>query len=359
MALENKKSLLQPESIEAQQYRLKNSNLAARLDQSISISNQQSSAVGAAPTRPSVLAPSTPPTPLPAESNATVSSTVPGGSPTPIPSPANPAGSPTNSPSAPTQEIVYKTIAADFDGSFYFTASNADLGIAAISGSAYSYGIMFKPDSLKAGHDQTLFHTYSGSFQSCSIDISLLAGGNIALRYRNNGGSRMYRFKYGSWVEGLSGKDGNGYTYIQLNRSTTNRVGPVSADHKFYISGQNRVLGTKTTNSIGIFSGDFNVSNNDHFYIGGTAAQDGINFSGSIAWITFDKKGLPAGNVSQLKNRDETVTRFRDSNWVRSYTFTNNAATASIEYTGSAATTQVPLGMNVHSSSYTYVAGRE
>jgi len=359
MALENKKSILQPESVEAQQFRLKNSNLAARLDQSISISNQQSSAVGAAPTRPSILAPSTPPTPLPAESNATVSSTVPGGSPTPLPSPVNPAGSPTNTsigPSAPTQEIVLSDKAADFDGSFFFTASNPDLGFTVPSGS-HHVAVMFKPDTFTANHTQTIFHTYSGSFASQSIEMYIAPNGNLNVRYSNKGGYIRYQLAKSAYTPHRTGKQGNGYTfatYFKVPSNVGGRPFGTSENQLMTVNGNYLSAGIKHKNIAQVNTGSFNISNNDHFYIGGTAARSNSNFSGSIAFMFF---GDVIPNKIQTGFQDGTldVSNPPDFNTTRAYKFTNNAATASIEYTGSLATTQMPLGMNVHSSSYTYV----
>jgi hypothetical protein len=159
MALENRKSLLQPESVEAQQFRLRESRLLNTVDTSISLESQ---VTPAAPARQSLLAPN--PADTVASSNVVVADTS--------------TGTDNSSNGSPTVPIVLVDKAADFDGSFFFTASNADLGMSTPSGS-YSYAMMFKPDTFKAGHTQTLFHTYTGSFASHSIELSIESGGDL------------------------------------------------------------------------------------------------------------------------------------------------------------------------------------
>lgn len=363
MALENKKSLLQPESVEAQQYRLQNSRLAARVEQTISTGNQQSSAGAARPAgRPSVLAPSTPPSPLPAESNATVSSTVPGGSPTPIPSPAPPSGHPDNSPSVPTPPVVYKRDAISLDGSAYLTASldltDPDLSIANVTGSRWGFVFMVDMENRKAGHRQTLLHTYSGSAQSSSLEMGIGGDGHPFLEYKNNGGVVTYaghpntqvRTRHLNRLDQLEGKQGNGYTYIQFDRKTSGDNTPnVRADHNGMLGAGGAIFESSSVSASSILGADLDISNNDNFYIGGTSARPNSNFSGSIAYAAIYKRAPFAGFIQQLRGKGTDPTySTANNNFVREYRFNGNI----LELTGSLATTQVPLGI---SGSVTYV----
>lgn len=347
MALENKKSLLQPESVEAQQYRLQNSRLAARVEQTISTGDQQSSAG-----RPSVLAPSTPPTPLPAESSTNTTATLPGGSATPatIATTSETVGT---TPSVPTSEVIYSDRAADFDGSFFFTASNPDLGFDVPSGS-YQYAVMFKPDTFQAGHTQTIFHTYSGSFASSSIELSLGAGGDLQLRYQHNGGYIRYRTPH-RWYASTKGKSGNGYTLFTFNEKPNLNNLPFSG----YLPTMNMNANPKATQvksqyAYLVNTGSFNIANNDHFSIGGTAARTGTNFSGSIAFICFSTEDIGRDNYLGLrdgtKGIEDVVNSDSFTDIVRAYEFNTTGA---VEHTGSLATVQVPLGL---SGSYAHVA---
>lgn len=360
MALENKKSLLQPESVEAQQYRLQNSRLAARVEQTISTGNQQSSA-GAARLagRPSVLAPSTPPSPLPAESNATATSTLPGGSATPIATTTTSETVSSTSPSVPTSEVIYSDRAADFDGSFFFTASNADLGFSTPSGS-YAVAVMFKPDRFIAGHTQTIFHTYTGSFASHSLELSLAQGGDLHLKYSHNGGYIRYRVQEKHYRNSV-GKSANGYTFVEFQKAATPQYlinqGTIlkESSHMVNFNGAG-YMGTKnkSLNAHLVNTASFDISNNDNFYIGGTAATPNANFSGSIAFIRFGDSLLTSDHL-KLRDGEKDVVATVDFQGVgrpasRAYKF---STTGAVEHTGSLATVQVPLGL---SGSYAHVA---
>jgi len=363
MALENKKSLLQPESVEAQQYRLQNSRLAARVEQTISTGNQQSSAGAARPAgRPSVLAPSTPPSPLPAESNATTTSTLPGGSATPIATATTSETVSTTTPTVSTPPVIYKRDAISLDGSAYLTASldltDPDLSITNVTGSRWGFVFMVDMENRKAGHRQTLLHTYSGSAQSSSLEMGIGGDGHLFLEYKNNGGVLTYaghpntqvRTRHLNRLDQLEGKQGNGYTYIQFDRqSSGNNTPDVRSNHNGLLGTGGAIFESSSVNYLSILGADLDISNNDNFYIGGTSARPNSNFSGSIAYAAIYKRAPFAGFIQQLRDRgtDPTYSTV-NNNFVREYRFNGSI----VERTGSLATTQVPLGI---SGSVTYV----
>jgi len=325
MALEDKKSLLQPKSVQAQQYRLQFSNLSDRIDEVISYNTP-----GALVPQASQFAPP-------------VSQVAPQAAAPSVPVP-------TPSPSVEVQSFAEK--AADFDGSFFFTASNGDLGMSTPSGS-YSYGVMFKPDNFKAGHTQTIFHTYTGSFASHSIELSIAGGGDLQVKYDHGGGYIRYRVQekvYRKYV----GKSGNGYTFVEFHKlATPSGLLPLDTRgrHLLKINGQNLPAEFRMQNAEVVNTGSFDISNNDNFYVGGTPATSSANFSGSIAFLYFGT-GLVTADHLELKDGTREVSNTRESSIAkraRAYTFTT---TGSVEHTGSLATTQVPLGL---SGSYAYV----
>lgn len=325
MALEDKKSLLQPKSVQAQQYRLQYSNLTDRLGETISYNSP-----GALTPRASQFAPPV----------SQVAPQVAAPVPTPVPTPA-PA----------VQAPVYLEKAADFDGSFFFTASNGDLGIGTPSGS-YSFGAMFKPDSFDPGHTQTLFHTYTGSFASHSIELSITGNGELQLKYDNNGGYIRYRVTK-SQYEQYTGKSANGYTFIEFVKLATPAGNPPFTRARFLlkINGLNIGATARSSNDTAVNTDAFDASNNDNFYIGGTAARPGTNLSGSIAFMYFGT-GLITKDHLELRDGVKDVSNtLQSSIALRSRAYKFNTVGA-VEYTGSLATTQVPLGL---SGSYAYV----
>ena len=346
MALENKKSILQPQSVEVQQFRLKESRLVNTVDTPIAFANQARSA---APARPSLFALN--PADTVGSGDVVLSNTS--------------TGTDNSSNGVSTSEIVYSEKAADFDGSFFFTASNPDLGFGTPSGS-YAVAVMFKPDTFKAGHTQTIFHTYTGSFASHSLELSLAQGGDLHLKYSHNGGYIRYRVQEKQYRNSV-GKSTNGYTFVEFHKADTPQYlvnqGTILTEgaHMVNFNGAG-YMGTRNRSARAalVNTASFDISNNDNFYIGGTAATSNANFSGSIAFIRFGNS-LLSSDYLKLRDGDKDVSATVDFQGVgaaaaRAYTFTDNPATASIEYTGSLATTQVPLGMNVHSSSYVYVS---
>lgn len=328
MALENKKSLLQPSSTQAQQYRLQFSNLVDRVGEVISYNSTEALVPQASQFAPPV-SQTTGTSETPDSSGASVTSGTSGGT-----------------------AITYSEKAADFDGSFFFTASNADLGFSTPSGS-YSYGVMFKPDKFIAGHTQTIFHTYTGSFASHSIELSITGGGEIQLKYAHGGGYIRYRVPQRQYKQ-YARKSANEYTFIEFAKLATadfQTLPLANARHLLKINGQNLLAFHRSSNAAATNVPSFDISNNDNFYIGGTAARSGTNFSGSIAFVYFGS-GLITQDHLDLRDGLRDVSNTRESSIAkraRAYKFNTTGA---VEYTGTLATTQVPLGL---SGSYAYV----
>lgn len=332
MPLEDRKSILQPETVEAQQFRLRESRLLNAATTPIAFENQAGSVTTA---RPSLLAPN--PADTVASSDVVTAETS--------------TRTDNSSNGSSTVPIVLVDKAADFDGSFFLTASNADLGLGTPSGS-YSYGVMFKPDTFKAGHTQTIFRTYTGSFASHSIELSLASGGDLHLKYSHAGSYIRYRVQEKNYRQ-YTGKSGNGYTFVEFHKTTSQtnhgQRPLVGSRHLLKINGGNMsALPKSSGNALSVNTSSFDISNNDHFHIGGTSAEDNANFSGSIAFLYFGNNLVTADHLSLrdgLKDVSETSSTFR----ARAYKFNQIGA---VEHTGSLATTQVPLGL---SGSYAFV----
>lgn len=280
MALENKKSSLQPSSVQAQQYRLQFSNLAPGGVAPASISNQQPAPVANA--RPAVSAFVTAPAPV----SLVAPPVIPPALPTPAPSPA---------PAPPTLEIVYPTAGLFFDGSTYYSASLTQgndylfefnntyplVPSTTINNRRTGIGFFFKPDlgAATTYPRRTILHTYSGSFASQSFEI-FIAGAYIHAEYTDGGKKYTLRNEL-LRSPTHTGKSGNGYTYIYFSLgNTTTEYTPVnlSGYHNNFSQGEIRNNALKTT--------PFTVEGNDHFYVGGSPLATN-NFSGSISHLFY------------------------------------------------------------------------
>jgi len=344
MALENKKSILQPQSIEAQQYRLKESRLVNTVATPITFTNQVRSA---APARPSLFAPN--PADTVGSGDVVTSDTS--------------TGTDNSSNGGSSSSVVYKRDAISLDGSAYLTASldltDPDLSIANVTGSRWGFVFMVDTENRKAGHRQTLLHTYSGSAQSSSLEMGIGEDGGLFLEYKNNGGVLTYaghpntqvRTRHLARLDQFEGKQGNGYTYIQFDRQSSGTNTPnVRASHTgLFGRGGATIFESSSVNLTSILGADLDISNNDNLYIGGTSARPNSNFSGSIAYAAIYKRAPFAGFIQQLRDSgtDPTYTTVNNT-FVREYRFNGSI----VERTGSLATTQVPLGT---SGSITYV----
>lgn len=319
MALEDRKSGLQPSSVLAQQYRLQFTNL-----QPVSVTAQQ---------------------PLPSTNPRTTVSAF-AGVPAPSTSPI------TLPPVSQTPAAVPATFtkAAFFDGATVYSASlvggndfrfEADQ---AFGGSAFSVDLIFKPaapDSLR----HTIFHTYSGSFMSQSLEL-YITGSNLVLEFTNgqitfNQQVIEHRASFFNDLvsfanRGLIGHMTNGFTYFAARLRPTN---PTFVEVKFKAQ-------TYGSNNFPGIPSNFDTSNNTHFYVGGSPAKNSY-YSGSIASMLFV-------TGSTLTNQQWGDMALRDLNpatvspQLRTYTFNNAPA----EFTGSQASFSRPLELVAGALSY-------
>jgi hypothetical protein len=289
MALENKKSLLQPSSTQAQQYRLQFSNLvpsgvtpAATAGGSAAPVTRTGGLSAPANARPAVSAFVQAPAPVSLQAPPTIP-------------PALPVPAPAPAPTPPSVPIVYPVAGLFFDGNTYFSASldqgndflfefndnYPTLSVAFPTARRTGIGFFFKPDlgASTSYPRRTIFHTYSGSFASQSFEI-FTAGAYIHAEYLDNG--KKYTLREGGLRStSLVGNSGNGYTYVYFSLGNTTRdlyPADIVAVHNRYSSGDARNKELKTT--------PFTIEGNDHFYIGGSPLAAN-NFSGSISYLFF------------------------------------------------------------------------
>ena len=291
MALENTKSLLQPNSTEAQQYRLQYSTLLSRTSE---LQPPASQLLGGA-----------------AAGSAGVIETV------------KPASS---VPYAPIANAMY------FDGATYLysTGSQSDM----VLGTTYGKTISFymKPDLWDVGNKkQTIFHTYSGSFVSQSLHI-YLTGSNLRTEFTHNVTSSYVQFDLST--QAIRGQ-GNGYSYIRIVTGTP-------GNEPQYFVGKGKVKTGLSRYRVNIAG--FTTANNTEFSIGGTGATGSINFSGSIDEFLIMNRPQTAAEVIGIVDRTFTANVIEDR--VRLYELSvtgSNTPGLLLDRTGSAATTQLPL----------------
>ena len=306
MALEDKKSLLQPASVQAQQYRLQYSNLQNRANEAIKY------------VQPSALVPN-------------ASQFV--GGPTPV-SLVAPVTQPAQNP---VVAKTYKTLAGVFDGNTYFTASiGDDMDLNTVTTGSLSFVFMVKPDTLPTREKQYLLHTYTGSFASHSLEVTL-NGYNLEIRGTNAG-------KYSRWYATIPasawGNQENGYTLIEIgkNQQSYDPGSPLLFTTCY------AKVGNASYNLVPKGSGivpSHNLLLVDHLNIGGTAAVANSNFSGSIAFVMV--KGatrLTAQQYVELKDGKKLVGSIIPQ--VRAYTFDADGA---VEDPGTLADVNVTLGV--------------
>ena len=331
MALGDKKSGLQPSSVQAQQYRLQFSNLESRAARTTT-SGQAAQPIS----RPAISTLAPPPAvPIPA----------------PAPAPAV----------AQTPAVVPSTFtkAAFFNGATILSASldgGNDFGFAIGGNNKMQIDLIFKPASLEGSTRRTIFHTYSGSAMSQSLELYMI-GSKLYAEMTNdmttvNGQvvpDTWYASTDLSWARffGYSEYMTNQYTFYSVRLAPGSFVG---VDIK--LKGQ-----TMTYNGVGNMpltgrqiNGNFDISNNTHFYIGGSVGRNSY-FSGSIASIMF------TSGSSYITNQQWGDVAIRDKSQqsvtpqLRTYTFDNTP----VEITGSQARYSRPLV--AATGSLTYVDG--
>jgi len=319
MALGDKKSGLQPSSVQAQQYRLQFSNLESRAARTIT-SGQAAQPIS----RPAISTLAPPPSGPATDGSSQGSDT---------------------SQGSGTAPLTFRQ-AAFFDGATAYSASLATGNdfIFDYNTKALSIDLIFKPAASDSAR-HTIFHTYSGSFMSQSLEL-FITGSYLVLELTNgmttfNGQAVEHRSHFAKDLAFLAstghiGHMTNGFTYFSA------RLQPLNG---YFVDMKFRAHSFGTSPSIPI-PPDFNTSNNTHFYIGGSPAKNSY-YSGSIASILFV-------TGSTLTNQQWGDMALRDLNpttispQLRTYTFSNTPA----EVTGSQASFSRPLELVAGTPSY-------
>lgn len=306
MALENKKSQLQPTTIQAQQYRLQYSNLQDRASQATTYNR----AAGLVPNTSQFA-----------------------GRPAPV-ALAAPVAQPVQ---APTTEKVYRTSAGVFGGNTYFTSSIGDIDLNGVTSGSLSFVFMIKPDAVPTREKQYLLHAYTGSFASHSLEVTL-NGYNLEIRGTNAG--KYSRF-YATIPANVWGNQDNGYTLIEIGRNpqSVNAPNMPLAWTSFYARVGNRAYNLIPKGNGIVTSHDLPLA--DQLYIGGTPYTAGSNFSGSIAFAMI-KGNTRLTSVQYNDLGDSKITAGSIIPQVRAYTFDGTGA---IEDPGTLANVNVTLGV--------------
>lgn len=306
MALEDKKSILQPSSVQAQQYRLQFSDLQNRANEATKY------------VQPSALVP-----------NASQFA----GGPTPV-ALAAPVSQPTQ---APTVVKSYKTKAAVLDGNTYFTSSIGDIDLNGVTSGSLSFAFMIKPDVVPTREKQYLLHAYTGSFASHSLEITLNKT-TFEMRATNAGAYVRY---YANIPAYQFGAQENGYTLVEVSKAAQPVNRPTApADYSSYTVRINNAVYTMGRRGSGTLSAH-HLPLADQLYIGGTPYTAGANFSGSIAFAMIEgPTKMTADKYSKLRDGEITVGSIIPQ--VRAYTFDSSGA---VEDPGTLANVNVTLGV--------------
>lgn len=335
MALENKKSFLQPGSVQAQQYRLQFSSLAPN---GVAPATQTGGLTAPANARPAVSAFVNAPAPVSLAAPPTIP-------------PALPVPAPAAAPAPAEIPIVYPVAGLFFDGNTYYSASldqgndylfeiNDSYTNSAIARQRRTgIGFYFKPDlGISSAYPRrTLFHTYTGSFASQSFEI-YIAGMFIHAAYTDNNKTYVIRSK--GLRTGYTGKSGNGYTYVYFsmpNRNPTDNPANILGYGGYSTQGEVR----EST----LQGSTFSIAGNDHFYIGGSPLAAN-NFSGSISNF-FYYSGSYLGST-QTALTQNTVKPEALEQVVRLYKFDGVLT----DTTSSLAEYSYPLGLAAGTTTY-------
>lgn len=269
MALENKKSSLQPSSTQSQQFRLQFSNLAPN---GVAPATLTGGNRGVANNPPAVSAFVNAPAPV----SLTAPATIPPALPAPAPAPA---------PGPVEIPINWVSTAMNFDGNTYISASG-DLakmpffyqpnGGGGLNGSLY---ISYRTPGGSDDHGpwspkEVLFHSYSGSFMSQSLEI-YLTGSNLVAEFSHNGARSIFNGNVppAHPSPSRSQKLSNGYHLIRFDMGRYPRYYP-SLDNTY---------GEIVLANIAGLGSAVDLRNNTDLVIG-------QNFSGSIGEIVISSK---------------------------------------------------------------------
>ena len=328
MAIGDKKSGLQPSSVQAQQYRLQYSNVTSQA------ARTNTSGQAAQPVSRPVISTLAPPPAIPVSA------------PSPVPAVSQtPAAVP----------LTFKK-AAFFNGATALSASLVGGNDVVYSKSpalnALGIELIFKPAAPDSSR-HTILHTYSGSFMSQSLEL-YITGSKLFVEMTEGTTTVNMQVVPHTWYTSTDLELGkltgrvehmtNQYTYYGL------KFFPYATNTVEVRLKTNVMPGNSAFNSNLIAPGipqDFNTANNTHFYIGGSPAKNSY-FSGSIASITFTSGSYVTnqqwGDMAIRDVAPETI-----SPQLRTYTFNN----APVEVTGSQASFSRPL--EVVTGSLTYV----
>lgn len=308
MALENKKSLLQPSSAQSQQYRLQFSNLVPTSVAPLATTTAQQPAP-VANRRPAVSAFVSAPAPVSLQAPATIPPSL------PAPAAAAPAA-------APTTPLVYKSSALFFGEGLHYSAS-VDDGISVgdikfLNFYDSTFMAYIKPTNARPWNKESIFHIYSGSAVSHSLEV-YLTGSDIAVEYSHNNQSYVR-----SVTMPNVGNFGNGYYLIRLVSGKNNRA-------LLYPNlGGWPYAGGDSAN----FPSGFDTSN-------ATDMKLGLSFSGSMDYITFiyngkltsaDEAGLKNGTIKpdQISNYTRIYRGYSDVPYMAELTGSNAAASVTL-----------------------------
>lgn len=317
MAIGDKKSVLQPSSVQSQQYRLQYSNLVPGGN---TIPTQTGGLTAPANARPAVSAFVNAPAPVSLQAPPTI--------PPALPTP--PAPTPPPVPAPPR----YQSTALYFEGeALHYSASVSDgisVGDVRFSRDVDSTFLTYiKPTNAKPWNKESIFHIYSGSAVSHSLEV-YLTGSSLAVQYSHN--NEVYTKSVNMPA---AGNFGNGYYLIRLVSGKNNKAYIYSA-----LGGSPYGGGDLDRLPVG-----FDTAN-------ATDMKLGYTFSGSMDYITFINNGkLTSADESGL--RAGTIKPTQLSNLTRTYTKTPAYVVPS-EITGSNAAASVTLGQVIQVVSPTF-----
>lgn len=367
MALENQKSILQPSSVEAQQYRLKYSKLTSRADQTLT-SVGPGLPINPVTRQASILAAD----PIPTDGGTGNA----GGFGVGVGSGGRGVGSSgggsgtgggTGGGGGDTggSEPIIKNRAGVFTGANYFTGSaagNFNLNFL----DAFEIALMVKlpkwPLENPVRKREVLFYLASGSSERTSLEISLadsiaLPGAfGIHTHVRHNGGSYVSRndIEYSNHPSYAAvGSEGNGYTLILVRWANTYKLAsdPLFGGRTFLrigasAAGHSRASSLNASNINASFLTSLQQAN--RIYLGGSLTKPptilsetftSSSFSGSIAYVAFISGSLTADEVVAVRAGSTPITQI--PSLIRAYTFTSVGVE---EVTGSFASYSAPLG---------------
>tara|TARA_R110000868_G_scaffold183975_8_gene425399 strand:+ start:703 stop:1428 length:726 start_codon:yes stop_codon:yes gene_type:complete len=233
------------------------------------------------------------------------------------------------------------------------TSSNAYADYAFNSTSSYEIAFLGTPADYSSYNKKTVFHTYSGSFVSQSVEV-YFQNGNLAIEYRDSGSVATFALNLNSTkVQAVLGKQGNGHTFFKIKKNVNYAQPANVANHSFSI-GKNSFQPTYDTAPSKVLR--YTFAGNTDFCIGGSSSTLHASnpYSGSLQFITF--KGPDFMTSGQIVGVcDATLLAKNISPQVATFDFSNAAAFIQ-EFVGSLASGQ-STQINLTGSGYYQVPG--